>query len=237
MLVSHQHRFIFLKTRKTASTSVEIALSALSQDPQDIITPISREDEKTRRRMGLPRPKNYLAPAPEYRSKDLVKLLTKLKAKKRFYNHMPASSVKPLVSEAAWREYKIISIERHPFDRIIRSYYWRTRRSPGQIDINEYIEKCPEPILSNWNIYAIKEEVVASFMLKYEDIKHDMTRLSHYLNLDKPIELPQQTTKGSSRKDRRHWSEVLSEDSKNRIRDACRREANYFNYDLSDPGQ
>ena len=43
MIASHQHRFIFLKTRKTAGTSVEIALSKVC-GPDDIITEISPED-------------------------------------------------------------------------------------------------------------------------------------------------------------------------------------------------
>ena len=45
MIVSHRHRFIFIKTRKTAGTSIEIALSAHC-GPDDIMSPISKEDEK-----------------------------------------------------------------------------------------------------------------------------------------------------------------------------------------------
>ena len=44
VIASHQHRFIFLKTRKTAGTSVEIALSKVC-GPDDVITEISPEDE------------------------------------------------------------------------------------------------------------------------------------------------------------------------------------------------
>ena len=51
MIASHQHRFIFLKTRKTAGTSVEIALSKVC-GPDDVITEISPEDEELRRAAG-----------------------------------------------------------------------------------------------------------------------------------------------------------------------------------------
>ena len=51
MIASHAHRFIFLKTRKTAGTSVEIALSKAC-GPDDVITVTSPEDEELRTAAG-----------------------------------------------------------------------------------------------------------------------------------------------------------------------------------------
>ena len=61
MIASHQHRFIFLKTRKTAGTSVEIALSKVC-GPDDIITEISPEDEELRQAAGGRPPQNFQSP-------------------------------------------------------------------------------------------------------------------------------------------------------------------------------
>ena len=47
MIVSHEHRFIFLKTKKTAGTSLELALSQLC-GPDDVITPVAETDEALR---------------------------------------------------------------------------------------------------------------------------------------------------------------------------------------------
>jgi hypothetical protein len=47
MIVSHEHKFIFLKTKKTAGTSIELALSALC-GPDDVITPLTTIDEALR---------------------------------------------------------------------------------------------------------------------------------------------------------------------------------------------
>ena len=44
MIVSHKNRFIFLKTRKTAGSSIEIALSKHC-GPEDIITKIAPSEE------------------------------------------------------------------------------------------------------------------------------------------------------------------------------------------------
>lgn len=51
MIVSKKYGFIFLKIRKTAGTSIEIALSrATARD--DVITPISADDEILRQKWG-----------------------------------------------------------------------------------------------------------------------------------------------------------------------------------------
>ena len=47
MIVSHTHKFIFLKTKKTAGTSIELALSELC-GPDDVITPLTEIDEAQR---------------------------------------------------------------------------------------------------------------------------------------------------------------------------------------------
>jgi hypothetical protein len=39
MIISHKHKFIFLKTRKTASTSTEFALNEIC-GPEDVVTPV-----------------------------------------------------------------------------------------------------------------------------------------------------------------------------------------------------
>ena len=47
MILSHAHRFIFIKAHKVASTSIEIGLSQVC-GPDDIITPVTPIDEKLR---------------------------------------------------------------------------------------------------------------------------------------------------------------------------------------------
>ncbi len=59
MIVNHRHKFIFLKTRKTAGRSIEIALSQFC-DSNDIITPITDEDERTRQEMGFRGPQKAI---------------------------------------------------------------------------------------------------------------------------------------------------------------------------------
>ena len=51
-VVSYAHEMIFLKTRKTAGTSMELWLSAIA-GPRDVLTPFDSVDERTRSGLGL----------------------------------------------------------------------------------------------------------------------------------------------------------------------------------------
>ncbi len=235
MLLCHQHKFIFLKTQKTAGTSVEIALSRV-MTKDDIVTPLSRrwpwpsEDEKTRQSLGHQGPTNCLAPLQNYTPEELWRLISKGKLKKEFYNHMPAIEAKAKIPEMLWNNYTKISIERNPFDRAISTYYWRTRRSKPSVDINHYIQTCPAIHLSNWNVYTIEDKIAANFMLSYENLSNDLKRLSETLNISPIIELPRERTKGQFRQDKRPWLEVLDQQSIDRIREVCEKEITAFHY-------
>jgi hypothetical protein len=91
MIASHQPKLIFLKPRKVAGTSFEIALSKF-RDSHDIISPLARKDETLRSRLRFSPPANFnfrivsLQAGAETRTLKLLGLKLPLK----YYNHMPA---------------------------------------------------------------------------------------------------------------------------------------------------
>ena len=113
MIISHKYKFIFLKAQKTAGTSIEIALSKYC-GANDIITPVSPEDEKIRRDLGYPGPQNYLSPIRDYGIRDVAKRLLKGERKARFKNHISAKKVKAYIGEQVWNSYYKFCFERNP---------------------------------------------------------------------------------------------------------------------------
>ncbi len=113
VIVSHAHRFIFLKSKKTAGTSMEIALSRVC-GLDNIITPISLADEQLRRALGGRPPQHYTVPPLEWRSQP----------------HLSASEVREIVGPDLWGSYFKFSIEQNPWDAVISLYYWRNRHVP-----------------------------------------------------------------------------------------------------------
>ena len=99
MIVSHARKFIFVKTRKTSVTSMEVSLSHVC-GPEDIITPISFEDELVRLDMGATLPQNY-GGRGEDRYRDMIRArklkLLRTRRRGKCFNHMPAVAIREYV--------------------------------------------------------------------------------------------------------------------------------------------
>lgn len=126
MILSHRHRFIFIKGIKVAGTSVEIALSQICGE-DDIITPITPVDERLR--LGTRgEPRNY-STDPEGERQYLKRVkeapaaeLRQLKSPRGFYNHMPLTEVLEKVPAA--QDYRLIFVERSPYAKVISYANW-----------------------------------------------------------------------------------------------------------------
>lgn len=171
MIVSHQHRFIFLKTRKTASTSVEIALSRHC-GPDDIITPFTQADEELRREFGGRGPQNYERPDDH---RDL-------------YNHMAAWKVRELVGDRVWNSYYKFTTERNPWDTVISLYFWRYRNRAEQPPASQFIQD--GPLRLNSRVYRIDGEIAVDKVCLYETLHEDLEQVWKTLGLPGQVDLP-----------------------------------------------
>lgn len=186
MIISHKHKFIFIKTRKTAGTSIEIALRQICGD-DDIITPISKEDEEERRKLRIRGPQNFLIPKRLYNYKDWLRLIIK-KKKAFFYNHMPARKIKAYVGNQVWNEYYKFCFVRNPIDRIVSLYYWRTRENPGEISISKWLDEYLTTIKGP-ELYLIQDKIAVDQMFKYENLEDSLKAISNQIGLTPALRL------------------------------------------------
>lgn len=207
MILSHRHKFIFIKTEKTAGTSVEIALSSIC-GPDDIITGISPKDEAYRRELGFPGKQNHHLPFSRYRSIDWLKLLTG--ERRRYFNHMSARDVIDRIGRDIWEDYFTFTIERNPFDKFISYYYWRGGDNRFG-DFWTFIESGIADELRGFELYSLNGQVIVDTIYHFEELDHMMDDLTDRLDLDRPLTLPAKKTKSGIRKDTRHFSDVLPE--------------------------
>jgi len=108
--------------------------------------------------------------------------------------HMPAADVKNLVGEKIWRDYFKFTFERHPVDRVISFFNWRTRKNRDRPSIEEFIvaiESGDKDFLkrhklcefSNLENYSINGEICVDFMGRFEQLSQDMSKLSELLKI------------------------------------------------------
>lgn len=126
MILSHLHKFVFIKGHKVASTSVEIALAQIC-GPEDIITPITPVDEKLRLPLGVAR--NYSDdPALEKRFADDVATKSPeevgpIPRRIRFKNHMSLREVRSELKDVA--AYRMLFVDRNPYEKVLSLANWR----------------------------------------------------------------------------------------------------------------
>ncbi len=219
MIISHKHKFIFLKTPKTASTSIELALRSICEK-DDIITTISTEDEAIAAELGLLPPQNFHISATT--SDD------------KFYNHISAPKVRYYVGEKIWNSYYKFCFERNPFDKAISFYYWLTRRksSKDRLSLSDFIQQGFLKGINSFEIYTINKIVAVDDIFKYEEMEQAFEVISQKLKLKTPLKILSYKAKSTSRQNREHYSKVLTKEDKRIIEIMFAREICLMEYEF-----
>src|SRR5689334_9226854 len=128
MIASFHRRFIFFKTRKTAGTSVEIALTPFC-GPDDILAPIALDDEQLRVVDGVVGARNYVSDPAIVAAYERAILerdeagFARARGRNRraggFYNHMPAAEIRAKLTPELWASAFKFTVERHPFEKVV----------------------------------------------------------------------------------------------------------------------
>ena len=229
MIVSHAHRFIFLKTKKTAGTSMEIALSGIC-GPDDVITPIPDRDEAERRRLGRRGPQNCRLGIRRYRSQDALALLLHRQIL-RFHNHTPALEIRRLLPREVWDGYFKFCFDRNPWDKAVSHYYWQGGESLFP-SVKDFLLSGRGQPYSNFKLYSIRGFLAMDEVYRYEEIDSALADISERLGLDTPLRLPEFRAKSGHRADRRHYREILSAEEAEMIGVACAREIRLLGYEF-----
>lgn len=231
MIISHAHRFIFLKTQKCAGTSVELALSEYC-GPDDVITRVTPEDEMMRRGRG---PQNEDIPAQFRPLGWRLKLALGMRASKagiRYFNHIGASAIRRSMDPALFDAYRKVTIVRNPWDREVSLYYWtyRTRTQPPSFD--EFVRRWKKASeRKTFELYSIDGRVVADTILRYENLQDDYSAFLKSLGIAQFSELPRAKSK-QRKKASDGYRAMYSPELKEIVARRYAREIKAFNYEF-----
>jgi hypothetical protein len=194
MLVSHRHQFIYTKTFKTASTSVEIYFedACLPQgrgavDRHRIAETVSAAGIVGRRGAGGPS-------AP-------------------WYNHMPASLIRERLGDEIWRRYFKFCVIRNPFEKLV-SQYWFSMPVARKAAMAVWPQQAIQRDFATWlmagaagvldrDLYFIDGSVCVDFFIRHESLLEGIEEvcrkvglpfapdnLGHYKSEPHPVGMP-----------------------------------------------
>ncbi|WKU42627.1 hypothetical protein Q3V23_00245 [Streptomyces sp. VNUA116] len=185
MIVMHDVGLVFIRTRKTAGTSVEIALSRHAGE-DDVITSLSLRDEALRAREGGRPPQNHLrsgltpgdTPVPPGAGDGV-----------RFYNHMLAVQVRAELGAQTWEQYLTVCLERSPYEKVISLYFHRHRTEP-RTPLDAFISSGEFRDALNWPLYTdAGGRILVDVIIRHEQLQAGLDDVCRRLALP-PLNLP-----------------------------------------------
>jgi hypothetical protein len=227
MILSHRYKFIFIKTAKTAGTSIEVFLSRHC-GPTDIVTPIVPAIEGHQ-------PRNYegfINPVPEIleRPGRLFSVLRHtITSREKFYRHMPASEVQQRVSSRVWNSYFKFCVERNPWDKVLSHYHMHATREGGSLSLDEYLTRGRFPI--NYFRYTDRSgrKIIVDRVVRYENLLAELGEVFSQLNIPFDGTLGV-AAKSEYRTDRRPYQQVFNNEQRKIVEKAFAKEIELHGY-------
>lgn len=168
MIISHKYKFIFIKTHKTASSSVCVDLGSKCA-PTDIVLPVNEfleEDEVIKKHI----PRNYT----------------------KYKKHMRIKAIKRVLNNfKIFDSYFKFCVEREPIDKLLSHFYWHHRFKLDSFFYKEvdflwekFIFSLPQINNINLNHWTIDGELAVDKILRYENLKEELTQTCKQLGME-----------------------------------------------------
>lgn len=227
MIISHRYRFIFLKTEKTASTSIWAVLRQVAEEkdtlhPADILV-----RRKVRQSFGDLGSVSFIGSR-----RGLRRALPQLTG---LHEHSFARHVRAFIGPELFERYTIITSERNPFDRQLSLYGHRQQRRRSD-PLAGFSRSMQSPLYNllhynrvrNLETYTIDDRVCAQFVIRYENLNDDFRTVLTHLGIQ-PDRFPLPRLK-QTRQDSVHYRDHYTEEARHLVETWYRREIEHFGY-------
>ena len=198
MLVSHSNKFIFVKTKKTAGSTVESIIADNFFDPMVDVCTGSKIDGTPRVNIGPKLPNQ-----PD--------------------GHRPWHMIRDFVGDQVWNEYHKFTVERNPWEKVVSEFYWKSSREPKmnhhysdianfKYFVDNYLGSwyaAPQ----DWSLYADKDELKVDQVIQYSELSSSLCRM---FNQTLGVPLTEDMITGTRKKSgyrKKHYTELYKDQS------------------------
>lgn len=232
MIISHSHKYLFLKTVKTAGTSIEAALSQ-SCSGNDVVTPLN-DFSHNRDETGGTVHRAMNADTLPWWNRDQIG------------QHVDAPTMKRHLPPEVWQGYCKLSIARNPWDRIVSLFAWKTRNDAsmkpqkrlfhrlGVVPFDELAELrrnfttfVNRGFETNDRFYILDGELCADVVVRYEQMNDDLDAFAKKIGLP-PLNVPRLKT--GIRPGQYHYSQYYDDATRDLVGDRHAHDLRLFGY-------
>lgn len=222
MIISHSHRFVFVKTAKTAGTSVECALAPYLRKG-DLTSPLEEHEPKYRRF-----------------SKEFVRILREKDGDIRARNpHLPASVIHDHFAKET-EGYFSFCVERNSWDKAVSAFYFWISRHPAsqknsdEENFLEFAQSNKLGFFTSFNLYMRDGEQLVDRILSYENLADEFSEVMVQVGLPevtiRNVNAKSEHRPKASRSLQRFFGDDFDNLAAKRVRSVFAREIEYFGY-------
>ena len=206
MIISHKHKYIFVKTSKVAGTSTEIFFENLSfsHEPRHCQPEIINEDGIVGHRGEV----DHLEKPPTW------------------LNHCNLKKIKKLLNnDDLFNEYFKFSITRNPWDRVVSAYHHFSPETS--------FKECVVGGFSKFGqiFHLFGEHIDDVYFIRFENLNEDVEYVCKKIGLD--YDMNNFGTYKSEHREHsknKHYTEYYDEETKSIVAEKCKKDIEYFNY-------
>lgn len=204
MLLSHDHKFIFIRCQKSASTSLELFFGKYCNNPNDIVTTLT--------------PTTFSEEIYNHNKKGLTHKMNGMR------DHAEWHEIRRKFGLDIFKEYFKFCFIRNPFEKAV-SYYWE-RAFDRNFDL--WCMRGEDSQGENSQYYLNGEKIMVDYVGKVESLKEDVKTIMNKLGLSGKIDLPK--IRNGYRNRKIHYSYYYDDVTKARIKNLFRKQIKLFGY-------
>ena len=227
MIISHRYKFIFIKTHKTAGSSMEMALGPLC-GPDDIIAPM-----ESNRHTALPRnycEKTFVGQAYA-RSRWFRKCLNRHSPLLGawYYEHMPAVRVRDLIGAQTWNSYYKFCFERNPWEKVVSYYNWKKYGQGRKVlSFRDYVLKKTHRLPMDGKLYFSGEVCLMDEVHDFAGFQQTFSAICGRLGIPYDGVMPREKT--GIPQEQAHYPDYYDEETRGRVAELYAREIKLMGY-------
>lgn len=228
MIASHLHTFIFIKTHKTAGSSMEMALGPLC-GPDDIVTPM-----ESNRDTDIPR--NFHADTLLGRAYAKSKWVRKCLHRHSpllgpwYYEHMPATRVRELVGEEMWNRCHKFCYERNPWAKVVSYYNWKKNGQRRNMpSFREYVMEKSHRLPMDARLYFDGGQCLMDEVLDFDTFHESFPSLCQRLGIPFEGGIPREKT-GVKQEKSGGYRDYYTDETREKVADLFAREIKLMGY-------